>query len=45
MMEFELYDDGPQDREEDVRHIQPKQYVFQCLIMKTVVLIISYKMN
>ncbi len=45
MMEFELYDDGPQDRVEDVRHIQPKQYILQCLIMKIVVLIISYKMN
>ncbi len=42
---LELYDDGPQDREEDVRHIQPKQNILQCLIMKILILIISYIMN
>ncbi len=42
---LELYDDGSEDKVEDVRHIQPKQYILQCLIMKIVILIISYKMN
>ncbi len=42
---LELYDDGSEDIVEDVRHIQPKQNILQCLIMKIVVLIISYKMN
>ena len=31
---LELYEDGPEDKVEDVRHIQPKQYILQCLHMK-----------
>ena len=42
---LELYEDGSEDKVEDVRHIQPKQNILRCLIMKIVILIISYKMN
>ena len=31
---LELYDDGSEDKVEDVRHIQPKQYILQCVILK-----------
>ncbi len=42
---LELYEDGSEDKVEDVRHIQQKRNILQCLIMKIVILIISYKMN
>ncbi len=42
---LELYEDGSEDKVEDVRHIQPKQNILRCLIMKIVILIISYIMN
>ena len=40
---LELYEDGPEDKVEDVRHDVPIQNILQCLIMKIVILIISYK--
>ncbi len=40
---LEMYEDGSEDKVEDVRHDVPIQNILQCLIMKIVILIISYK--